>query len=159
MGTRAEYGMKGQVAAAGGAPRVPPPEDQTVSLEDMVDDIVPLKKKAKPTPAPTPQVAGTGGAARSGTTDLPSYLQNPPPPYPEEARRAKQEGRVLLRVGVDGTGNVSVVKVSQSSGFPVLDQAALVTVAKWRFKPARMAGIAVSTEVMVPILFRLEVGR
>jgi len=156
LGSRVEYGMRGQVAMSGGAPRPRLVEEQTVSLEDASDDAVPARRKAKPTPIPTPQTGGTGGLSRSGATDLPSYLQNPPPPYPEEARRAKQQGLVLLLVGVDSSGNVSQVKVSRSSGFPALDQAAVETVAQWRFKPARMAGIAVTTEVTVPILFQLE---
>ena len=155
LGTRVEYGMKGQVAMSGGAPsRLV--EEQTVSLEDDSDDAVPARRKAKPTPIPTPQTGGTGGVSRSGATDLPSYLQNPPPPYPEEARRAKQEGTALVWVGIGSDGNVTGVRIEKSSGYALLDQAAVETVGKWRFKPARMAGIAVSTEVMVPIRFQLE---
>ncbi|HUO56994.1 MAG TPA: energy transducer TonB [bacterium] len=156
LGTRAEYGIQGQQATASGAPRTKPPEDMTVELETLSEEAEPVRRKAVPTPLPTPMPPGNGGVAQAGSMDLPSYFKNPPPPYPEEARRAKQEGLVLLRVSVDSKGDVFQVRLLKSSGFPSLDEAALGAVPKWRFKPARMGGIAVSTEVDVPISFQLE---
>ena len=45
-------------------------------------------------------------------------------PYPEEARREVQTGVVVLLVYVAADGNVHNTKIDQSSGFPVLDEAA-----------------------------------
>jgi protein TonB len=46
--------------------------------------------------------------------------------------------------------------VSQSSGFPLLDESAVQTVKGWQFKPAQMAGIPISTTVNIPVRFRLQ---
>lgn len=97
--------------------------------------------------------AGAGGA---DALKLPGYDRNPPPAYPAAARRAKQEGRVLLAVVVSAQGRALSVALKQSSGFPLLDEAALAGVKSWRFKPARLAGIAVETAVDVPIRFQLK---
>ncbi len=44
--------------------------------------------------------------------------------YPDEARRRKLSGRLVLEVIVNAWGDVESVRVRQSSGEPVLDQAA-----------------------------------
>jgi len=156
LGTRAEYGVQGQQATASGAPRTRPPEDMTVDLETLSEEVEPVHRKAVPTPLPTPMPSGNGGAAQAGSMDLPSYFKNPPPPYPEEARRAKQEGKVFLRVSIGPSGDVLGVTVRVSSGFSVLDEAALKTVSGWKFKPARIGGVSISTSVDIPILFQLK---
>jgi protein TonB len=85
-----------------------------------------------------------------------SYLANPEPPYPEAARDAQIEGRVELMVSVNETGNVIAVHLVKTSGNPELDQSALHTVRTlWKFHPSTTAGIPVSSEVLVPITFRL----
>ena len=156
MGTQAQYGMAGAVAANGGDPKVQTPEEQTVDLEDDSPQ-EPSERDHKPKPIPTPEKKpGTGGSISAGARALPSYYRNPPPPYPEESRKLKQEGLVKLYVQVDSGGRVSSVVVAQSSGFPLLDEAARSTVKDWQFKPARMAGIAVPTSVNVPVLFQLK---
>jgi protein TonB len=44
--------------------------------------------------------------------------------YPEEARRKRLYGNLILRVAVRADGGVDQIQVLRSSGFPVLDQAA-----------------------------------
>lgn len=56
----------------------------------------------------------------------------PFPAYPKSARRRHEEGRVLLMAAIDGDGIVSQVKVAQSSGHPILDNAAVTAVRHWR---------------------------
>lgn len=53
------------------------------------------------------------------------YLHNPAPPYPALARRAEQQGTVLLRVLVNVAGTADQVEIRRSSGWSRLDQAAL----------------------------------
>jgi len=81
--------------------------------------------------------------------------RNRPPPYPEVARRRRQEGRVVLRVMVSDTGTPGAVAVQQSSGYPLLDHAAEEAVQNWRFAPARRGGSAVAGIAEVPFNFRL----
>ncbi len=82
-------------------------------------------------------------------------LGNPKPRYPRSARLLGHEGRVVLRVEVTRGGAPASVRVASSSGFSELDAAALRAVRRWRFAPARRAGVAVAGAVEVPIVFRL----
>jgi protein TonB len=98
-----------------------------------------------------------GGEKGSAGNGKASYLENPEPPYPEAARDAQIEGRVELMVSVNATGIVTNVRLVRTSGEPSLDQSALQTVrTRWKFRPARAAGIPVSSQVLVPITFRLS---
>jgi TonB family protein len=83
------------------------------------------------------------------------YAHHPKPDYPERARREGWEGTVLLRVLVDQKGRTKWVELNQSSGFGILDRAAIETVKGWRFQPARSGENAVESWVKVPIVFRL----
>ncbi len=86
----------------------------------------------------------------------PDYFQNPPPEYPELAKQMRQEGLVLLAVDVDREGTPIKVEIKQSSGYRLLDQAAVRAVSHWKFQPGRMGDIPVESTVTVPIRFRLE---
>jgi protein TonB len=85
-----------------------------------------------------------------------SYLRNPSPVYPLAARRMALQGRVVLNVEVLAEGRCGQISVRQSSGFEVLDRAALQTVKEWRFVPATHAGLAVTRWFQVPVNFRLR---
>jgi protein TonB len=56
---------------------------------------------------------------------------------------------------LDATGNVSRVKIYQSSGHSILDSAALGAVKAWNFEPARKSGQAIKSRVRVPVHFKL----
>ena len=88
-----------------------------------------------------------------------AYLDNPAPAYPPLARRAGEQGRVLLRVHVTPSGVADAVEVRQSSGSLRLDAAAEDTVRRWRFAPARQGERTVAAWVMVPITFALDRSR
>jgi protein TonB len=79
----------------------------------------------------------------------------PEPIYPPAARRRRQEGLVLLAVKVNSHGRAARVAVKQSSGFPLLDDAAMHTVGDWDFQPARIGTLAVESEIEVPVRFKL----
>jgi protein TonB len=83
------------------------------------------------------------------------YLHNPAPTYPALARRLHLEGRVVLRVRVGTQGAALETRVDSSSGYDILDQAALAAVREWRFVPARQGGAAIEAWVQVPVAFRL----
>lgn len=93
------------------------------------------------------------------TEAKPSYLKNPAPRYPAEARRLGQEGLVVLWVVVNEKGLPREVVVRQSSGFNLLDEAALKAVTRWKFQAARVGPLNVESKVEVPIRFQLEDNR
>jgi TonB family protein len=153
-GQRAQYGMAASTGSASVAPsaaKLPVSDDLTLDLSDQAW-ATRAPKHRRPSPPPKPsQALGTGE-----TKESPGYLLNPHPPYPEEARQLRQAGQVLLRVKVDDQGAVESVELAKSSGYPLLDESALQTVEReWKFQPARLAGVAVSSTVDVPIVFNL----
>lgn len=95
-----------------------------------------------------------GGGA--GTVATPSYLRNPAPPYPAEARRRRWEGVVLLNVRVSAQGRAAAVSVQQSSGHDALDAAALAAVRDWDFEPARLGPVAIESRIEVAVRFTLK---
>jgi periplasmic protein TonB len=108
---------------------------------------------------------GAGKERRSarpdGTTTGPSRpvarrTGNPAPQYPYSARLRGIEGRVVVRVRVGADGRPERAWLGVSSGYGSLDAAALAAVGKWRFAPARFAGLAVAGMVDVPVSFRLS---
>lgn len=62
---------------------------------------------------------------------------------------------MIVVVWVDAAGNAARAAVRHSSGFPLLDEAALQAVRNWQFVPARVDGIAIATAVEVPVNFAL----
>jgi protein TonB len=108
-------------------------------------------------PGAGPAGAGPAGAAGSSP---PRYglgsAANPIPDYPDIARDRGWEGLVVLSVAVASDGRAESVSVARSTGHDVLDRAARDAVRRWRFEPARRAGMPVAATVEVPIRFRLD---
>jgi protein TonB len=82
-------------------------------------------------------------------------LINPKPVYPLQARKRRQEGFLLIKVWVTAAGQPETVRISQTSGFELLDAAAVEAVRKWQFIPKRIRATAVPCEVEVPVRFKL----
>jgi TonB family protein len=79
--------------------------------------------------------------------DLAELWRSAPfPSYPLEARRLGEEGMVRLVVGIGAMGDVIKVDVSQTSGYKLLDEAAIQAVRRWKAHP-RYAGKTVSFPV------------
>jgi|SRR5450432_69014 len=89
-------------------------------------------------------------------TATPRYRTNPAPEYPIPSRRRREEGIVLLDVAVDATGKPSNISLDRSSGYPLLDRAALDAVRRWTFEPARAGGVPMFSRVVVPVRFSLS---
>jgi TonB family protein len=98
-------------------------------------------------------------ANRGVKNALPRYDLNPRPTYPEVSRRRGQQGTVLLEVAIQIDGSVEKVAVARSSGYKILDRAALLAVRRWQFWPAKSAGLPIASRVVVPIDFVLNEDR
>jgi protein TonB len=112
-------------------------------------------------PLPPIQIASAPAAeAEPPPTTPPSYgaayLHNPPPVYPPLSKRAGEQGKVILRVLVTAHGVAETVAIGTTSGSQRLDEAAVETVKRWRFLPARQGDHAVAAWVLVPIAFILS---
>lgn len=134
-------------------------EEVTANLTDISEPqtLNPPRHSAPGGPGTSPYASVPSRASSGQLADVPSAIYNPPPIYPREALAAFWEGRVVLRVAVNAAGRVTSATVLQSSGHPILDEAARRTLLEqWRFEPARRFGFAVATEVRVPIVFQIE---
>jgi TonB family protein len=76
------------------------------------------------------------------------------PEYPQLAREAGVDGKVVLAVLVGADGRVRDVKVVKS--IPMLDAAAVYAVWRWRFRPYELRGRPVSAWTRVPVQVSLH---
>jgi len=138
-------------------PTPPKPEEiltTTQSEEVAAPQPTPEPKRVEKKPAP--QRPTPVAAKKMANVPQPVVIRNTPPIYPETARRAGWEGRVTVRVEVSADGLPMSVALQKSSGYGVLDQAALRAVKTWRFQPRTMGGVAMAGTVDVPVNFTLS---
>jgi TonB family protein len=96
-----------------------------------------------------------GGEGGYGGASQPKLIYSPDPEFSEEARKAKYQGVVVLRVLVGADGRVHNAQVARSLGMG-LDEKALETVRLWKFEPARTKdGKAVDVYAAIEVNFRL----
>jgi len=107
-----------------------------------------------PLPRGTPSRGGTVGS-RTGVR----MVGLPRPVYPRDAVLRGIEGRVVLFLRISAEGSVTEVKVNESSGYQVLDAAALEFGKSLRFVPAREDQQAVSATALYPVRYQLTETR
>jgi TonB family protein len=130
---------------------VPPPAERDETfVEENSTPALSRQKKVKPVPRAANAAAIRGGPAPTFGEVKVLAIYAPRPPYPYEARRQRSTGSglVLLRIDVS-TGSVTEARMVQSTGSAVLDNSAVNTLGRWRFKPGTM------TNVQVPITYTL----
>lgn len=119
-----------------------------------------LMTKDRAPPKPAAYAATAGPAPFAPVTDSylaqwPSELKKAEHAYPEEAKRLRIEGQVLLRVGVDRKGNVRVVRTIKKAGYG-MDEAASSAMWHYKFTPCRTKdGQAVDCQINYRIVFEL----
>jgi periplasmic protein TonB len=143
----------------------PIPEDVVIPELVRPPVVAPPKVSVEPR-SPRPRVSAGEKSAQAEETlphegaaetrAAPDYLRNPPPTYPEILSRQNIQGRVLLLIKVSPDGRASEVRVANSSGHAAFDREAVKAVRHWRFTPAKVMGIAVFSEVEVPIVFQIK---
>ena len=77
------------------------------------------------------------------------------PDYPREMRSQGVSGLVMVKGTIDEQGNVAETEISKSSN-ENFDKPAIAALKKWKFKPARQDGTAISVQVTIPIKFVAE---
>lgn len=76
--------------------------------------------------------------------------------YPSISRSAGEEGRPVIRVCLSVAGKLESAEVSDSSGFPRLDEAAVRVAKASRYKPTTEGGKPVASCANLPIRFTLK---
>lgn len=95
-----------------------------------------------------PEAGSVRSKVRSGN--------NPRPDYPRAAREAGWQGTVVLQVLVLPDGTAGNVTLDKTSGYSILDEAALNAVKDWRFIPAMDGNFPVKSMVRMPVRFDLR---
>ena len=75
--------------------------------------------------------------------------------YPDAAKRAQKEGKVILKVTIDENGIPRDIVAVTSLGYG-LEEAAIEMLKKSTFRPATKGGEPISLEVEIPVDFRLK---
>jgi TonB family protein len=78
------------------------------------------------------------------------------PIYPKESLRFEQQGKVELEFLIDTDGSVVDSRIKKSSGFPILDTAAIDGLSKCRFRAVTQDDKPVRQWVKVAYVFSLE---
>jgi len=130
------------VKSSGTGPRtdeIPAPGETSDWLESWMDKL---------------EIALLGGLREDSSDLFKRLIAAPHPAYPELARRARIQGVVKLQVKVKTDGSVEVQKILQ--GEPVLADAAIEAVKRWRANPASINGTRVETISTVTFDFELH---
>jgi len=130
------------------------PEEIIETTEEIADTIqiretVSFDEFLPPPPAPTQTVFEV-----YEVDEPPQPIVQVQPEYPEVARKAGLEGRVIVAAVVDENGNVIQASIHSSTN-SIFNEAALEAAKKMKFKPARQKDIAVKVKVLIPFVFKL----
>jgi periplasmic protein TonB len=131
-----------------------PDQMPVVDVLQQQAELAPHYEGTPPVTDREPDVHGSGPQVESSSASI-TVAWRVDPAYPAAARRAGEQGTVLVSVMVDPNGHVSAASVIQSSGSMALDDAAIEAVRRWLF--AVHGGGTV--QVRVPISFKLQTVR
>ncbi len=99
-------------------------------------------------------IHGTEGTIHGNGATKPRAVYSPSPPYTDQARKAKIDGTVQLKVTVAANGDVDDVRVVKGLDRG-LDEQAVETVRTWKFNPGTMDGAPVKSDIDVLVSFHL----
>ncbi len=141
-------------------PSIPIPSESEDIPEDLTIEATDLDLSDIPPPPPPPE-------DDDGMNIFVPYDEAPSPKggfraiqralkYPEIARKAGIEGRVIVQVLVSEKGRVIRTKVIKSLGHSGCDEAAVKAIKSVKWKPALQRDKPVKVWVAIPVIFRLK---
>ena len=141
--------------------------ETSIILEKKINMPNPRARRALPASAAPSEAANV--ADTSQTTDIngpiaktpvgdheASVLHRVAPKYPVSALRNNDSGTVTVGIQVDADGKPDKVRIEKSSGSRDLDRAAREAVLQWQFSPKVENGSPVSSELLIPVEFKLD---
>jgi protein TonB len=155
-------------ADQGAEPALPPAERAESKTTPSNGPPAESHSEAPPVPprsqeAPVFDLGGTDSESNAivlGGQVLPALkddrFRNRPPVYPVEAEIRGEHGSVVLVIHVSENGLATGVDVQESSGYDVLDQAAVTAVLKWHFRPALKEGRTVPFDMPFRFIFEQD---
>ena len=126
----------------------PAPPSLEINSEHVEETTPPPErsKRQKMAPVKAPRVADRP-AAMSISSAKALAIYAPRPDYPREAHSRGISGSGVCVVSIDpGSGSVTEASMAQSTGNPILDNSAVSTFQKWRFKPGTVSTVRIPFE-------------
>ena len=106
---------------------------------------------AKPTPIPKPEPPLAPAKFEESEP-----ISSPSPELPDDLRTENLDKDYIAEFTVGPDGVPESVRTFQSTGIQSLDRIALETAQKWRFRPAKLGGVATRQTVRLKIEFRVQ---
>ena len=104
-------------------------------------------------PGPQPAIAGVGGV----TSPVLIEATRVKPRYPAVARKARLQGRVILRGVVGQDGSVCELETVQSTQpYVGFEEAAIEAVGQWRYEPATLDGEPLAVFFTIVVEFSIS---
>jgi protein TonB len=121
-----------------------------------IQPIVPLDEASFPPPPEPPpgQPDIQPPPVIGGRVETAALVEQTTPVYPALARKAHVEGVVVLEGTITVKGRVAELRVV--SGHPMLVDAAIDAVKKWKYRPAKLNGQIIPCPVTVQVRFKLQ---
>ena len=117
-------------------------EEQNIDFTQPVEELPPPPEEEEPI------------VPFHALSEKPVVIKRVEPVYPELARKAGIEGRVIVKVLINTKGDVEKVEVIKSH--PLLDQAAIEAAKQFKFKPGKQRDRYVKVWMTIPFNFRLK---
>jgi len=141
--------------------RPPPPSRPMIPIEaeddELLDDVTideteVVFEARDDTPPPPPEDDEV--FEFFAVSEKPVLIKKAIPRYPDLARKAQIEGKVVITVTIDKKGNVESAKIFKS--VPMLDEAAQAAALQCKFKPAKQRDKFVKVKMNIPFDFHLR---
>ncbi len=141
--------------------RPPPPSRPMIPIEaeddELLDDVTideteVVFEARDDTPPPPPEDDEV--FEFFAVSEKPVLIKKTVPRYPDLARKAQIEGKVVITVTIDKKGNVESAKIFKS--VPMLDEAAQAAALQCKFKPAKQRDKFVKVKMNIPFDFHLR---
>lgn len=97
---------------------------------------------------------GPGAGTSSGMLTKPVLIYKIDPDYSDQARTARLQGMITVRLDIGPDGRPQNVRIDQGLGLG-LDEKAIEAVRQWRFRPGTRNGKPVISSALVEVQFRL----
>ncbi len=142
--------------------RPPPPARPSIPIEaeddEMLDDVTieetEIVFEARDDAPPPPPGEDDEVYEFFAVSEKPVLRKKAVPKYPDLARKAQIEGKVVITVTIGKTGLVENAKVFKS--VPMLDEAAMAAAMQCQFKPAKQRDKFVKVKMNIPFDFHLR---
>ena len=135
--------------------KVASPQSNVVRLTLNAQDYKSANLGAQPPPVVPDTEQSTEVSLASQETTAPIAVSAPDPEYSQEAREKKISGVCVLSLTVETDGSVSNIAVTQPLGSG-LDEKAVETIRKWKFKPAMKDGKPVARMIAIQMNFHID---